>query len=280
MDILIAIGLACVMASGLSLLIARAITGVNIWSAPSVRHFPRSIDGWTALVCIVLVILAFAVLPWPLHPAGDQSWVGHPVLIGGLVEGAFLVPAFAGLLASSPLAARAVSRETQVNSAGRLALWVASGSLLWGDVGWTGLEVLGRIVLFVAGAVAVSAAAGLGPFVPDASLSPSGAEEGLDAHERWLAYTARHMRASLALALFVVGVVPGAEVVQPGIASVIAIALFVVLIVGLRRARRTLPRLTLHAAVRWCLWRVLPVALIAIVYLELVARGQGSGVRG
>jgi hypothetical protein len=272
-DILIAIGLAFVMASGLSILIARTMTGVSIWSVSSMRGFPQSIDGWAALVCMVLVVLAFAALPWPFHPANGRAWVGHPAVIGGLIEGAFLVPVFAGLLAPSPLAARAVVREAQVNSAGRLALWVAAGSLLWGDAGWTGLEVLGRVVLFVAGAATVAAAAGLGPFAPDASLSPSGAEEGLDERERWLAHAARQMRASLALALFVVSVVPGAEAVQPGIALIITIALFAVLIVGLRRARQTLPRLTLHATVHWCLWRALPVALIASVYLDLVAKG-------
>lgn len=273
MDIILAIGLAFVLASSLSIMIAWAITGAHIRSVPSMRRFPQSIDGWVALVCMVLVVLAFAALPWPFHPASDHAWVGHPVLIGGLVEGAFLAPAFAGLLASSPLAARAVMREAQVNGAGRLALWVAIGSLLWGDVGWTGLEVLGRIVLFVAGAVAVAAAAGLGPFMPDVSLSPSGPEEGLDVHERWLAQAAHHMRASLALGLFVVSVVPGMEAAQPGIASIIAVALFAVLIVGLRRARQTLPRLTLHTTMHWCLWRMLPVALIANVYLELVAKG-------
>lgn len=273
MDILIAIGLAFMMASGLSILIAWVITGVRIWPAPSIKRFPQSVDGWAALVCIVLVVLAFAALPWPFHPASDQSWMGHPALIGVLVESAFLAPVFAGLLASSPLAARAVIREAQVNGAGRLALWVAAGSLLWGDTGWTGLEALGRIVLFVAGLVAVAAAAGLGPFEPDTSLSPSGAEEGLDERERWLAYVARHMRASLALALFVVSVVPGTEVVQPTIALIIVIALFAVLIAGLRRARRTLPRVTLHTTVHWCLWYMLPVALITSVYLELVTRG-------
>lgn len=273
MDIIIAIGLALVTASGLSILIARAITGVPIWPTLSARRFPQSIDGWAALVCMALVILAFAALPWPFHPASDHAWVGHPALIGSLVEAAFLVPAFAGLLAPSPLAARAVMREAQVNGAGRLTLWVAAGSLLWGGAGWTGLEVLGRIVLLVAGAVAAAAAAGLGPFAPDASLSPAGAEEGLDRRERWLVYAARHMRASLALALFVVSAVPGAEAVQPGIALMIAVALFAVLIVGLRRARQTLPLLTLHATMRWCLWRTLPVALIASAYLELAARG-------
>lgn len=271
-DVFVAVALAAALASGLGILVAQTMTEVGIWTLPSARRLPQSIDGWAAVACIVLVILAFAALPWPLHPASDHGWVGNPALLWALIEGAFLAPVFTGLLAPSPLAARAAMREAQVNAAGRLALWVAAGSSLWGSAGWTGLEVLGQIVLFVVGGATVVAAAGLGPFAPDTSLSPSGAEEGLDADERWLAHVARHMRAGLMLAFFVVSVVPGQEVVQPGIASMIAIALLAILITGLRWVQRTLPRLTLHATVQWCLRRMLPVALVASVYLELVAR--------
>lgn len=274
-DSLIAIVLAAALSSSLGLLIARTTTGIAIWTLPLVRRLPRSVDGLAATAGIVLVILAFAALPWPLHPASDHAWVGHPALLLALIEGAFLAPVFAGLLASSPLAARAVMREAQVNAAGRLALWVAAGSSLWGGAGWTGLDVLGRIVLFVVGGVACAAAAGLGPFAPDTSLSPSGAEEGLDESERWLAHMARHMRAGLMLTFFVISVVPGPKVVQPIIALMIAVAIGAVLVAGLRQVQRTLPRLTLHATVRWCLWRMLPIALAASVYLEVVA-----GVRG
>ncbi len=274
-DSLIAIVLAAALSSGLGLLIARTTTGIDIWTLPSMRRLPRSVDGLAAMSGIALVILAFAALPWPLHPASNQAWVGHPALLLALIEGAFLAPVFAGLLASSPLAARAAMREAQVNAAGRLALWVAAGSVLWGGVGWTGLDVLGRIVLFVVGGAACAAAAGLGPFAPDASLSPSGAEEGLDESERWLAQMARHMRAGLMLTFFVISVVPGPKVVQPIIALIIAIAIGAVLVAGLRQVQQTLPRLTLHATVRWCLWRMLPVAVVASAYLELVA-----GIRG
>lgn len=275
MDILIAIVLAVALSSGLGMLIARTVTRVDIWTLPAVRRLPQSVDGFAAMGCIVLVILAFAVLPWPLHPASDHAWVGHPALLLALIEGAFFAPVFAGLLASSPLAARAVMREAQVNAAGRLALWVAAGNALWGSAGWTGLEVLGRIILFIVGGMAVVAAAGLGPFAPDTSLSPSGAEEDLDESERWLAHMARHMRAGLMLTFFVISVVPGPKVVQPIIALIIAIAIGAVLVAGLRQVQQTLPRLTLHATVRWCLWRMLPVAVVASAYLELVA-----GIRG
>lgn len=274
-DSLIAIVLAAALSSGLGLLIARTTTGIDIWTLPSMRRLPRSVDGLAAMSGIALVILAFAALPWPLHPASNQAWVGHPALLLALIEGAFLAPVFAGLLASSPLAARAAMREAQVNAAGRLALWVAAGSVLWGGVGWTGLDVLGRIVLFVVGGAACAAAAGLGPFAPDASLSPSGAEEGLDESERWLAQMARHMRAGLMAMFFVVSVAPGPEAVQPGVGLMLVLALVAVFIAGVRQAQHTLPRLTLHATVRWCLWRMLPIALAASVYLEVVARVGG-----
>jgi hypothetical protein len=74
------------------------------------------------------------------------------------------------------------------------------------------------------------------------------------------------------LALFVVGILPGSDVVQPWIAAMIALALFAVLLAGLRQARRTLPLAPLHTTVRWCLLRALPAALIVNVYLQLAVR--------
>jgi hypothetical protein len=272
MNIVVTLILAVLLAAGLGIAVAPAMNGAGLVLRLPKRRFPPGIDSLASGVSIVLTVLTYAALPWPLHPAGGSSWVGHPALVWALVEGAFLASAFAGLLALSPLAARAALREAQVNMAGRLVLWVVVGSLLWGDVGWNALEVLGRAFLFLVGVVAVAAAAGLGPFAPDASLAPSGAEEGLDADERWLAQMARQMRAGLALALFVVGILPGSDVVQPWIAAMIGLALFAVLLAGLRQARCTLPLAPLHTTVRWCLLRALPAALIVNVYLQLAVR--------
>ena len=272
MNIAVTLILAVLLAAGLGIAVTPAINGAGLALRPPKRRFPPGIDSLASGVSVALTVLAFAALPWPLHPAGASLWVGHPALVWALVEGAFLAAAFAGLLAPSPLAARAALREAQVNLAGRLALWIVVGSSLWGGVGWGALEVLGRAFLFLVGMVAVAAAAGLGPFAPDASLAPSGAEEGLDAGERWLAQMARQMRAGLALALFVVGILPGSDVVQPWIAAMIALALFAVLLAGLRQARRTLPLAPLHTTVRWCLLRALPAALIVNVYLQLAVR--------
>jgi hypothetical protein len=272
MNIVMTLILAVLLATGFGLAVAPAINGAGLVLRLPKRRFPTGIDSLASGVSIVLTVLTYAALPWPLHPAGGSSWVGHPALVWALVEGAFLASAFAGLLAPSPLAARAALREAQVNLAGRLALWIVVGSSLWGGVGWGALEVLGRAFLFLVGMVAVAAAAGLGPFAPDASLAPSGAEEGLDAGERWLAQMARQMRAGLVLALFVVGILPGSDVVQPWIAAMIALALFAVLLAGLRQARRTLPLAPLHTTVRWCLLRALPAALIVNVYLQLAVR--------
>jgi len=272
MNIAVTLILAVLLAAGLGIAVTPAINGAGLALRPPKRRFPPGIDSLASGVSVALTVLAYAALPWPLHPADASLWVGHPALVWALVEGAFLASAFASLLALSPLAARAALREAQVNMAGRLVLWVVVGSLLWGDVGWNALEVLGRAFLFLVGVVAVAAAAGLGPFAPDASLAPSGAEEGLDADERWLAQMARQMRAGLVLALFVVGILPGSDVVQPWIAAMIALALFAVLLAGLRQARRTLPLAPLHTTVRWCLLRALPAALIVNVYLQLAVR--------
>ncbi|MGQ9548567.1 MAG: hypothetical protein ACUVSY_11185 [Roseiflexus sp.] len=272
MNIVLTLILAILLAAGLGIAVALAINGVGFALRLPKRRCPVSIDSLVSIVSITLIVLAYAVLPWPLHPAGASAWVGQPALVWVLVEGAFLVSAFAGLLAPSPSAARAALREAQVNVAGRLALWVVVGSSLWSGVGWSALEVLGRAFLFLVGVVVVAASAGLGPFAPDTSLAPSGAEEGLGTDERWLAQMARQMRAGLVLALFVVGILPGSDVVQPQIAAIIAPALLAVLLAGLRQARRTLPLAPLHTTVHWCLWRALPVALIGSVYLHLMAR--------
>lgn len=271
MHIVITLILAVLLATGLSIAVTPAINSAGLALRLPKRRFPTSIDSLASGTSVVLTILAYVALPWPLHPAGASPWVGHPALVWALVEGAFLVPAFAGLLVPSPLAARATLREAQVNMAGRLVLWVVVGSSLWGDVGWGALEVLGRLCLFLVGVVTVAAAAGLGPFAPDTSLAPSGAEAGLDVGERWLAQLARQMRAGLALALFVVGILPGSDIVQPWIAAMMALALLAVLLAGLRQARRTLPLASLHTTMRWCLLRALPVTLIVNVYLHLAA---------
>jgi hypothetical protein len=273
MNIAVTLILAVLLAAGLGIAVTPAINGANLVLRLPKRRFPTGIDSLASGVSVALTVLAFAALPWPLHPAGASLWVGHPALVWALVEGAFLAVG----VRRSPGAVAAGSTRSAPRGAGEHGGTPGTVGCGWEfvvgrRVGWNALEVLGRAFLFLVGVVAVAAAAGLGPFAPDASLAPSGAEEGLDAGERWLAQMARQMRAGLALALFVVGILPGSDVVQPWIAAMIALALFAVLLAGLRQARRTLPLAPLHTTVRWCLLRALPAALIVNVYLQLAVR--------
>lgn len=261
--------LAPALAVGLGALVAAIATGDRIRLHPPERHLALSADALTALVSIVLAALAFAVLPWPLHPAGAGDWVGHPSLVWVMVEGAFLVPLLTGLLAPSPLAMRAALRDAQISAAGRIVVWLVIGGSLWSGAGWEAYELPGRGLLLVAGLMAIAAVAGIGPFAPDDTLAPAGAEEGADAVARWLASLARHVRGGLAVALLVAGVIPGPAVVQPVPALLLALGLFVVVTLGLRQVRLALPRFTLHMALRWCLWRALPVGLAGVLYLAL-----------
>src|SRR5262245_24764555 len=78
-----------------------------------------SLDGLLSVASMLLSALALALLPWPLHPAAGWAWLDSPVALWAALEGAFLLPLLAGLLAPSPLGARAATREAQINVAGR-----------------------------------------------------------------------------------------------------------------------------------------------------------------
>lgn len=231
----------------------------------------RTIDGAAAAASVLLAGLALALLPWPLHPAAGWPWVGSPVALWAALEGAFLLPALVGLLAPSTLAARAATREAQMSLAGRFVCWLALGAGLWGIAGWTLLELPGRLLLGLAALAALPAAIGVGPFGAERSLSAAGAEEGLDEATTGLVRFARSARgAALLAALAVASLPPTGGSIRPALALAVALALFALTALLLRRAGALLPRLTLPAALRWCWWRALPIAVVGLVYLAIV----------
>jgi hypothetical protein len=226
-------------------------------------------DTVAGLASILLAALALALLPWPLHPVASGGWIGSPLALWVVVEGAFLAPLLPGLLAPTALAARATAREAQIGAAGRFVFWLAIGALLWSDAGWTPAELPGRALAVLAGLLALPAAAGVGPFGAEHSLSAAGAEGGLDEAAADLLRFARTLRgAALLAALIVAALAPAA--LRPPIALALSAALFLVFALLLRRATLALPRLTLPGALRWCWWRALPLAVGGIVYLMIV----------
>jgi hypothetical protein len=276
--------LAVLLYPGLALTLALALLsgwlfeGRAFFAQVRPARFWRSIDGLAAAVSLALAALGLALLPWPSHPAAGWAWVGHPAAIWAALEGAFLLPALPGLLAPLPLAARAASREAQMSLAGRCVVWLALGAALWGGAGWAPADLPGRLLLGLAGLLALPAAIGAGPFGAERSLSAAAAEEGLDEATAGLVRFARTARGAALLAALVVASAPpalgrspvGTFQVQPWIALMLVAALFLVVILLIRQISAVMPRLTLPAALRWCWLRSLPLAAVGLVYLVII----------
>ena len=228
-----------------------------------------SLDGLLSLASIVLSALTLALLPWPLHPAAGWAWIGSPVALWAALEGAFLLPLLAGLLAPTSLGVRAASREAQISVAGRCVIWLAIGVTLWAGVGWATRELPGRALAALAGLLALPAAIGAQPFGAERSLNAAGAEEGLDEATASLVRFARTARGAALLAVLIVVSLPAA-LFQPWVALLLIAGLFMLVALLLNRVAGALPRLTLPAALRWCWWRALPLAIVGLVYVILV----------
>jgi hypothetical protein len=255
----------------LALILALVFRWLGEGRAPRLRlRFPSlGADVIAALASILLATLALALLPWPLHPTAAGGWIGSPLALWVAVEGAFLAPLLPGLLAPTGLAAHAAAREGQIAVAGRFVVWLALGALLWSGAGWAPAELPGRALVVLAGLLALPAAAGVGPFGAERSLSTAGAEEGLDEAAADLLRFARTLRGATLLAALIVAAV-GPAILRPPVALTLIGALFLVLALLLRRTALALPRLTLPSALRWCWWRALPLAVGGLVYLMIV----------
>jgi hypothetical protein len=272
-DLFLTVLLGLALAFALAIIVGRLAHG-------RVPRLPRhadvlwtSADGVAALVSLLLAAATLALLPWPLHPAAGRTLVGQPLVIWAALEGAFLVPLLPALLAPSPLAARAASREAQINAAGHCVVWLACVVAL--AAGGTIEELPGRVLLLLGASLALPAAVGLGPFAPERSLSPAGAEEGLDDDTARLLGFARITRSAALLAVWSLAVValagrPGDTLPFPGPMLIAALALVAVAALILGRYGAERPLRTLPAALRWCWWRALPLALAGIVYLTVV----------
>lgn len=272
---MIGVMLALLLYPGLGLAVVLALLFGWVSGGTLVVGRPRAVqlgmDSLAGLLSIALTTLALALLPWPLHPAAGSGWLaeGSPLALWVAIEGACLVPLLPGLLAPSPFAARAASREAQIGFAGRCVLWFALGIALWSGMGWRSVEFPGRVLALLAGLLAFPAAAGIGPFGPERSLSAAGMEEGLDEVTAGLMRFARGVRGAALLAMLLVASV-SLPVLEPWVLLTLDVALFVVVTLLVRRIVAGLPRLPLPNALRWCWWRALPLAVAALVYTIII----------
>jgi hypothetical protein len=260
------------LAIGLALLFGWLTQGRAFFGQVRVVAFWKSLDGLAGMASIVFATVALTLLPWPLHLAG-HLWGGRPLVLWAAIEGAFLAPVLPALLAPSPLAARAASREAQLGVAGRFVIWIALGTALWAGADWSWAALPGRALIGLAGLLALPLAIGAGPFEAERSMSAAGAEEGLDVATAGLVRFARTFRSAVLLAVLIVASLPSVEPwgaatqIRPVFALLIGAAVFVVVALLLRQLAAALPRLTLPAALHWCWWRALPLAIAGLVYL-------------
>ena len=262
--------LAWLLYPGLGLLIALTLalwglTGERVHTRRlSLSHAFGSTDGLAALASLALSLAALALTPWPLHPALQQPMVGNLTLIWATLIGAVLLPHLAGLLAQDALAQRAVSRDMQISIAGLTIVVLALGTLLTSDIS---LRVLpGRLLTLLGGMLAVPAAAGLGPFAPERSLSPRGAEEGLDDPTAVLLRFVRAARGAVMLGILSALAAPPPLTIAP-VGLLIALALYVSSVLVIRVVVG-LPRLTIANALRWC-WR--PALILTVLGMSYTA---------
>jgi hypothetical protein len=167
---------------------------------------------------------------------------------------------------------RAASREAQISVAGRCVIWLAIGIALWASAGWNARVLPGHALGALAGLLALPAAIGAGPFGAERSLNAAGAEEGLDEATASLVRFARTARGAALLAALIVASLPP-MLLQPWVALLLIAGLFMLVTLLLNRISSALPRLTLPAALHWCWWRALPLAVVGLVYLILVRAG-------
>jgi hypothetical protein len=229
----------------------------------------RTREGLAALASVILVGLGLATLPWPRHPAnGGTAWLWS----WAAFELAFLLPLLPALITGAPAVVRAAIREAQLGALARATLWAALGAALSLPSSWEGVALAVHLLVIAAAVAAYPAAIGWGPFGPEERLSPGGTGAGLPEPTRALVRWAAEVRAAALLAATLVAALPMRILPAPlGVAMVVVgVALGAA---ALHRFEGRTPRMTLPAAVRFCLLWPLPLAVGATIALTVATRG-------
>jgi hypothetical protein len=229
----------------------------------------RTREGLASASGLLLAGVGLATLPWPLHPAGGgAAWLWG----WAAFELAFLLPLVPALRAGAPPVVRAAIREAQIGALARAVLWAAlSVGLALHEV-WAGAALAAHLLALGGALAAFPAAIGWGPFGPETRVTPGGTAAGLRDEGRTIEAWARDFRGGALLAAVLVAGLPAGALPPPlGLGLVVVgLALGALL---LRSFAGRLPRMTLPAALRFCLVWPLPLALAATLALTVAARG-------
>lgn len=232
----------------------------------------QSGEGLLTGLSMLLAAVGLVFLPWPFHPMDLSSEPGIWILAWGALEGAFLLALLPGLIAGSPPVVRSAIREGQAGVAGRTLLWLAMAIALLLHQDWTlaashGYSpLLNHILALLASAFALPIAIGWGPFHTETGLAPGGIEQGLDRDTTRLVHSVRGVRTAALIAAALVALMP-VSVGPPAIGVVMVLTAFLTVTLVLNKFTGMLPRLSLAQILRTCWWRVLPLAMAALLYL-------------
>ena len=225
-----------------------------------------SIDGFAALLSMVLAVGASIYMPWPFNPV--YTAVAGPLLMWAALEAAFLVPSLVAQTSGSALVVRGAARALQIGFAGRIVVWCVFGALYWANQSWQIALVPAYILAWVAALMALPAAIGIGMFRSDTALTGV-MTTGLDLSTVALMQLAADVRATVLMAAVATSMIPNA--IEPNAVRLVAVMVaFLATMVVLRYLVRNQPFTTLSAALRWCWWRALPPALLALLYLRFI----------
>ncbi len=231
------------------------------------RTLFMTIDGFAALLSMLLAVSAMMYMPWPHNPA--YTAVAGPLLMWAAMEAAYLIPSLVAQTSPSPLIVRGAARSLQIGLAGRVVIWCAVGALYWADQNWSISHIPAVLLALVAALLAFPAAIGLGMFRNDTALTGV-MTTGLDLSTVAMMQIAADVRATVLIAAITTRLIPE-QLVGNGYVAIVAIIAVTVLCMGIMRFLiRNQPFATLSAALRWCWWRALPPAILALLYLQFV----------
>lgn len=213
----------------------------------------------------VLALIALTQLSWPAAP-WQTAGAPRPWLLWALVEGSSITALLPGLASALPSVSRAAVREAQLGLSGRLPAWIGLAVALQARANY-GAENLPALVLALSAALlALPAAAGWPPFgalIPGQGASFGSGETWLDDRAAALARWARRLRSIFWLA-FVATVLAPLPPLPWWTQLLMRFALVIALAAIMRGLQGSLVNRTLPAALRWCWWLALPLAILAV----------------